>query len=451
MAEVATLTAGGRPALPETLVDELARRLGETPGGAERRRRAAALYRALPGPDRVRHLWKYTDPARLLPAAAAVELAGPGADAAVAGTPGAAGAASAAPEAPRWGEGGLPAATEAGVVLRPGLPPALTPAASAAGFALAPLAASDLAARLGEAVPADHGLFEALNAAAWDAGLAVRVPAGSVLTTALRVVVPAGAGLRLPRLLVVAERGAAATVVEEHHGGGAGGRVAGVTELFVAPGAELRHVVVQRWAAGVTGHLTARARLERDARLLTVLASLGGDAAKLDLGAVLAGEGARSELVGVALGTGRQHFDHHTTHEHRAGRTWSNLDFKVALAGRARSAYTGLIRIEEGAPHSEAYQENRNLMLSDACRADTIPELEILTDEVACTHGATVAPVDGEHLFYLRSRGLPAAEALRLIVRGFLETTLSRLPEALREQVEALVAPRLASLAGGAP
>lgn len=450
MAEVATLTAGGRPALPETLVDELVRRLGETPAGADRRRRAAALYRALPEPDRVRHLWKYTDPARLLPAAAAGEPAAPGepaGPAAVAGPAAAAGDGA----APRWGAGGLPAATEAGVVLRPGLPPALTSAAAAAGFALAPLAASDLAARLEEAVPAGHGLFEALNTAAWDAGLAVRVPAGSAAAAPLRVVVPAGAGLRLPRLLVVAERGATATVVEEHHGGGAGDRVVGVTELFVAPGAELRHVVVQRWAAGVAGHLTARARLERDARLLTVLASLGGDAAKLDLGAVLAGEGARSELVGVALGTGRQHFDHHTTHEHRAGRTWSNLDFKVALAGRARSAYTGLIRIEAGAPHSEAYQENRNLMLSDACRADTIPELEILTDEVACTHGATVAPVDGEHLFYLRSRGLPAAEALRLIVRGFLETTLSRLPEALREEVEALVAPRLASLAGGAP
>jgi len=122
----------------------------------------------------------------------------------------------------------------------------------------------------------------------------------------------------------------------------------------------------------------------------------------------------------------------------------------VALAGRARSAYTGLIRIEPGAPQSEAYQENRNLMLSEACRADTIPELEILTDEVACTHGATVAPVDPEHLFYLRSRGIPPAGALRLVVRGFLENTLRRLPESLRGGVETLVDARLARLTGGA-
>ena len=115
----------------------------------------------------------------------------------------------------------------------------------------------------------------------------------------------------------------------------------------------------------------------------------------------------------------------------------------MALSGRARSAYTGLIRIQEGAPGSEAYQENRNLLLSDRARADSIPELEILTDDVRCWHGATVAPLDPEQLFYLRSRGLPPNQAMRVIVYGFLDQTLQRLPAHTRERIEAMVANRL--------
>jgi Fe-S cluster assembly protein SufD len=167
------------------------------------------------------------------------------------------------------------------------------------------------------------------------------------------------------------------------------------------------------------------------------------------VGAVLDGEGSRSEMVGVTLSEGRQHLDHHTLHEHRAGRTFSNLDFRAAVAGRARSTYTGLIRIDTGAPGSEAYQQNRNLLLSPRAHADTIPELEILTDEVSCSHGATVAPVDPEHVFYLQSRGIPAAEALRLVVRGFLEETLQRVPQNLRPALEELVAGRLQRLGQG--
>ncbi|HZN59563.1 MAG TPA: SufD family Fe-S cluster assembly protein, partial [Planctomycetota bacterium] len=134
---------------------------------------------------------------------------------------------------------------------------------------------------------------------------------------------------------------------------------------------------------------------------------------------------------GFLLGEGKQHFDHHTVHDHRAGKTRSNLDFKVVLKDRSRSAYTGLIRIEPGCPDSEAYQENRNLLLNDGARAESIPELEILTDEVKCTHGATMGTLDAQHLFYLMSRGIDRAEAIRLIVGGFIEPTLSRLDEDL--------------------
>jgi Fe-S cluster assembly protein SufD len=432
LADAALALGPERPALSPELPRLLADRWGEPIALVDWRRRAYEVYQTVAAPDRVQHLWHFTDPAALLPAAETL------APAVLAGSPGA--VATAGPTA-----GGEPI-----VLLAPGAEPHLSDAARAAGFELLPLASEVALSRLGEAVPADHGLFEALSATAWTAGLCVRLPAGREAGRPLRIVVPAGSGARLPRLLVIAERDAAGTIVEEHAGGAAGGRVVGVTELLLAPGARLRHVLVQRWEQGIAGHLTVRGRLERDASLLTAIAAFGGSVAKSDLGSILVGEGARAELAGVVLGEGTQQFDHHTRYEHRAGSTWSNLDFKVALNGRARSAYTGLIRIQEGAPGSQAYQENRNLMLSPDCRADTIPELEILTDEVSCTHGATVAPVDPEHLFYLRSRGISPRDALRLVVRGFLEGTLRRLPDGLREELETLVSRRLAQLAGGA-
>jgi Fe-S cluster assembly protein SufD len=122
----------------------------------------------------------------------------------------------------------------------------------------------------------------------------------------------------------------------------------------------------------------------------------------------------------------------------------------VALGDRARSIYTGLIRIDPGAPRSEAYQENRNLLLSDRCRADSIPELEILTDEVSCSHGATVAPIDPQQQFYLASRGVDPVAAIQLIVGGFVAAVTDRLPPAVAAEIADLIAARLARVAGGA-
>lgn len=420
-----TLEQLERPALAAADLDAISERLGEGAAARERRRRGLAAYRRAPAPDPVRHLWRFTDFRALLPAgpAAGEPLAG-----VFAGAPPGAG-----PE----------------IVLCAGGPPLVGAAAARDGVEIAPLGAAPWARELlGAAVADDHGLFEALNAAGWTAGAAVRVPAGARLERPLRVIAEAGPAAFLPRLLVLVERGAAVTVIEEHRGGGPATRTVAVTELFLQPGASLRHLLLQRWAPAAAGHLTLRGRVERDADLLVGLGLLGGSVAKLDVGADLVGPGARSEMAGVMLGGGRQQIDLHTEHRHVAGATWSNLDLKAVLAGRARSAYTGLIRIEPKAPGSEAYQENRNLLLSRRAHADTIPELEILTDEVSCTHGATVAPLDAEHLFYLRSRGIPRPQAVRLVVGGFLGDALRRLPEALRLELEALVAAKLDELAG---
>ena len=396
----------------------------EHPAAAALRADARERLAGLELPSRARHLWRYTDPGRFLPTADAA----PGR---VAG------------ESWRLDDPVAAAAQLAAGSLRMIW---LDEQARHAGVVVANLHETATDGLLGSVVSADHGFVEAINAAAWQGGVYVSVPAGVRLEQPIRVRVEADAtgAPVLPRVLIVAGEGSSFEVVEGHTGGdGVPTQVLGVTELLVGRGAEVSYGLVQRWQPSVIGHLTVRARLEAGARFQMALASFGGALYKADVGALLAGEGAQSETYGVAMGGDRQHMDHHTEHVHLAGRTHSTLDFKVALTHAARSAYTGLIRIARDAAVSEAYQENRNLLLSPDARAESIPELEILTDDVRCSHGATVAPLDEEQLFYLRSRGLPHLQATRLIVYGFLDQTLQRLPRGTRERIEALVAARL--------
>ena len=405
-------------------VEELSRACGEDAGKLALRRGARALLEPLALPSRARHLWRYSDPATFLPAAdptAAVPVAVSPAWRLDEPLAGAAIVAGGAVRMIGWDE----AARRAGVVVE--------------DLHHAP------APELATLVPAEHGFVEALNLAAWRGGVLVRVPAGVVLDHPIRLrFVAGGAGsVSLPRVLVVLGAGSAAEIVEGHGEGGDGSRVLGVSELLVGEGATLRYGLVQRWDGGVTGHLTVRARLAAGARVQLSPASFGGAQYKLDIGATLAGEGAAVETWGVAMGGDAQRFDHHTEHLHLAANTRSDLGFKAAMADTARSAYTGLIRIAKEAPGCEAYQENRNLLLSAGARADSIPELEILNEEVRCSHGATMSRIDAEQLFYLQSRGLPRGQAVRLIVFGFLGQTLAHLPAASRERVEALIAARL--------
>ncbi|MEK7765133.1 MAG: Fe-S cluster assembly protein SufD, partial [bacterium] len=308
--------------------------------------------------------------------------------------------------------------------------------------------------KLGAAVPAAMGRLEALNLARWQAGLVVHVARGAARTQSsvegpsspVLIRSRPGPGFNASRLLVVAEPGSDVTILREFAPGGPEGAPAHVNEVievFADAGSRVRLLVVQELDRRAVVHLTVRAEVGRDARLDTIVLSLGGGAVKADVGAILAGEGADSESWGVVVGSGGQHHDHHTVHEHRAGRTRSNFDYKTGLSGRARSVYTGVIRIERDAPHCEAYQENRNLMLSETAKADSIPELEILNNEVRCTHGATMGPIEPEHVFYLESRGIPRPEATRLIVEGFVDKTLARIPAALQPDLRARVIRRL--------
>lgn len=404
-------------------VTKLSGLLGESQELAHFRRQAAELARVLPLPNRAKHLWRFTDPSLFVPKNDPAAL-GP----------------QAAPELWRWED-----EVSAAVLLAGHQTSVLfiSDEAASQGVRVAPPGDPAVLPYLGKAVGPHHGFVEALNAAAFRPGVALVIPPGVQLAKPLRLRVDASSSLSIPRMLLVIGEGARVEVLEGHVGGQEDHLVLAVTEAFVGPGAELFYSLVQRWRSGVTGHLTSRVVLREGARASLTVASFGGKLTKVDTGAILTGERAEVETSGVCLGSSSQHFDHHTEHIHLASRTHSNLDFKVALAAKARSAYTGLIRIEESAAGCEAYQENRNLLLSREARADSIPELEILNEDVRCTHGATVAPLDEEQVFYLTTRGLSRHQAMRLIIYGFLDHTLSRLPQATRERIEALVAGRL--------
>ena len=420
----ASAVASARPALDERLLRALATALGGDAAQLSRRLAALARYEAAEEPDRVRHLWRFTNPALLLPAS-------------VAGVRGDDVLRASAPPAP---------GAVATIDLWPGRAPVVQTAEELPVGALV-FTAADEPLRGGGAQAAD--LFGALGDAAWNTGVGLKVADGVKLTGPIHVRVHATAEASLPRLRLAVGRNAEMMLVEQHLGGGPGVRVVGRTVISTGEGARVRHAVVQVWEPGTCGHLAVVTRAGADADILTVCGVFGGDDTKLELATDLAGVGARSEIVGVALVAGRQHADVHTSHRHLAGHTTSRIDYKAVAGQQARSTYTGLIRIEEHATHCEAYQENRNLLLSSRARADAIPELEIHNQEVSCSHGATIAPVDPEQLFYLGSRGLDPHEALGLVVRGFLENTLARLPGDARAMVEAFTGPRLATIREG--
>ena len=202
--------------------------------------------------------------------------------------------------------------------------------------------------------------------------------------------------------------------------------------------------VLSEQRAEIAEALAGQGRVERDAELDWVAGGFGSAKGKVRIQNDLAGPGATSRVTGAYFVDGTQHLDYDTFQEHMAPSTTSDFAFKGALRDTARAVWRGMIRVEEGAQKTNAYQENRNLLLSKTAHADSIPGLEILANDVRCTHGATLGQVDREQLFYLMTRGLSRAEAERLIVRGFFQDVLDRVElapvrDALAEALEARI------------
>jgi Fe-S cluster assembly protein SufD len=298
---------------------------------------------------------------------------------------------------------------------------------------------------LGTLVGADEK-FAAHNAALWEHGLLVQVPKGVVLEQPLyvRIANSRDGGAFFWRLLVVAEPESRFSVVEEYASARPDlpGYSNAVSELFVGQGAKVEYVSLQNLSAETWHFASHRARVDRDAELDWVAGGFGSKKGKTRIQNDLAGAGATSRVTGAYFADGEQHLDYDTFQEHIAPNTTSDFAFKGALRDHATAVWRGMIKVEKDAQKTNAYQENRNLILSEDAHADSIPGLEIEANDVRCTHGATISPVNRDELFYAMARGISRGEAERLIVRGFFTDVLNRIElEPVREAVtEALEA-----------
>ncbi|MBM3658818.1 MAG: Fe-S cluster assembly protein SufD [Actinobacteria bacterium] len=389
------------------------------------RRRTAAAERLadLTWPTSREEIWRYSaiddfDPERFSPVPTE-ELGAPG----VEGAPG----------------GGLLAA-EAGdrsglVVVRNGrvVHHELDPALEAKGVHvcdLATCAAGEAEPWLGMCSDASPDAFTELHDAFLAGGAFVHVPAGVVVDTPIVVLHWShGEGrASFPHTLVVAEEAAQVAVVDRFSSAGGPHLVDAVVELVLGDGANVRYLSVQEHGPHTWQVALQRAHLARDAVLRSSAVALGGDYARLRNESRLEGSGAESDLLAVYFGDGTQVHDFRTLQDHAAPHTRSNLLFKGAVEDDARSVYSGMVRLRPEAQRSEAYQTNRNLVLSEGAGAESIPNLEIEANDVKCSHASTVGPVDDDQRYYLATRGIPPEEADRLIVMGFFEDVIARLP-----------------------
>lgn len=250
-----------------------------------------------------------------------------------------------------------------------------------------------------------------------------------------------------PHLLLVADELAKVTVIEHFRSCSqtAPGFACGVNDLIAAPGAKITYVCAQEWANNTIALQMNSTVVDHDASAMSLNLHVGARYSRFESLSRLIGEGARSDLLAVAVAKDQQEFDARTLQDHVSPRTASDLLYKNALDDRARTIFGGLIRVERDAHFTDAYQKVRNLLLSDDAEANSMPGLEILADNVRCTHGATSGQIDEDELFYLRTRGIPTKAAQRLLVTGFLDEVIQRLDNpAIAEHLHRLIKEKFA-------
>ena len=304
--------------------------------------------------------------------------------------------------------------------------------------------------RLGALVPIEDP-FVARNEAGWRDGVLIHVPAGVRVAEPIRVELPLdedGAAVAW-RTLIVLEEGAEAEVWE--HSASAGDEtdalLNSVVELHVGQAATLRYVSTQDISERAWIFSSQRAQVERDGQLDWTALGFGSARGKVRMETKLAGRGSEARVTGGYAGGPGQHLDFDTTQEHAAPNTFSDLAFRGVLAAGATAVWRGMIRVDRGAQGTDAFQESRNLLLSPEAHADAIPGLEILADDVRCTHAAAIAQIDRDQIFYLTSRGLDPATAKQVIIEGFLESLVERLAEGpVRNEVSAALERRLGEI-----
>jgi len=291
-----------------------------------------------------------------------------------------------------------------------------------------------------QAVKPEHNKFTALNAALWDTGAFIYVPKNVQVELPLQVILNQGTGVGgYHHTLLIAEEGAEVTVVDDLLGG-KDGLQSTVVELILKDNSKVRYMNLQDFDHSTWNFITGRALMGKDTDLRWIQVSWGSRLTKAFLDLDLSGSGGHGELLGIYFPNGRQHIDHQTLQIHRAPNCFSDLLFNGALKDHARSVYMGQIRVLPGAQKTDAYQRNGNLILDGTARADSIPGLEIQADDVRCTHGATASQVEDEYVFYLMARGLSRSQAERMIVQGFFQVVLDRVPvESVVTKLESVI------------
>lgn len=286
--------------------------------------------------------------------------------------------------------------------------------------------------------------FAALQAAMWSDGYFLYVPKNVVVDKPFHIHAGMADGQAdLSHTLIVMEDGAEATVLFESSSPNddATGFHCGGVELCVHSRAHLRYVNLQDWGRGVWHFAHQRANVGRDANIQWTIAAMGARFAQVDQQVSLSGEGASSHVNGVMFTRDRQHLIYNTLQRHSAPHCTSDFLYKSVLQDRSRTVWRGMIKVDAGADKTDGYQRNDNLLLSENSRADSIPGLEILADDVRCTHGSTTGRVDEELIFYAMSRGFTRQEAVRMIVTGFFQQIFDRITiESVREALGAAIA-----------
>jgi Fe-S cluster assembly protein SufD len=274
--------------------------------------------------------------------------------------------------------------------------------------------------------------FTALWNALWRGGAFVHVPRGVQAASPVWVAhAAAGDGVAtFPACVALLEDNASLTLIEVFASPAADEHVFSdaATTLVVGDDAQLDYHTLQQWGEGTSHVALQRAMLGRNARLRFFGATLGGRLQKAYWETLLEGQGAEADIWGVCFGDGNQHLDHQSLQAHRGSETRSNLLLKVAVRDKARSVYSGLIDVAPEAVHADGYVQNRNLLLSEGAKADSVPRLEIRANDVRCGHGATAGHVDSDQRFYLMSRGVPRRDAEALIVRAFFDDAVHHAP-----------------------
>ncbi|MEO5510613.1 MAG: Fe-S cluster assembly protein SufD, partial [Longimicrobiales bacterium] len=300
-------------------------------------------------------------------------------------------------------------------------------------LALAAREHGDLVQRhLGVAAPATNDKFAAANTALWSAGVFVYVPKGVTIEAPIRIIryIDEPGLAYFPRTLIVAGDMCSVGVVEEFVSPDFEKPAfsCGIAEVFAGVSAKVQYVALQRWGRNVHHLGMQRTHAQRDSKMDTLVVNLGATVSRMDLAASLKGPGARSDMLGLYFAQKDQHFDHNTRQNHEVPHAVSDLLYKGALDDNGRGIFSGIIRVFPKAQRTDAYQTNRNLILSREAEATSLPNLEIEADDVRCSHAATVGQLDEEELFYIMSRGIGRRDAERLVVFGFFGEVLDKLP-----------------------